>query len=236
MSSDPMSLEARLAKAASDLDDAAVRYQTAKSFQAAQPNKRNTTKRSLHRVGLVGAMVASAASLTGVVWMAERSKSTDVPLAAEVQPATSLPQDSSKPASNELIQPNNEPSKKASAEVTKPVRDSKDELPLVPGEIVDLAFSDAPEEIRFQPGTTSRLIRVGPGMRKGWFKAREGQLLRITITSGSLSPRRVRIVDQLNPKVPLYVLGNDPLILPATGSYDLELDAGEAVTFELSIL
>jgi hypothetical protein len=256
--SETKSLEARLAQAASDLDDAAVRYQTAKSFQANQPKPRNLNKRSLLRIGIVGATLASAASVTGVVWIAGRPTNSNVPMAAA--PATTVASPPKQPSEvvdgNALSKNAGEPTK--ATPITKPVRDTKDEMPIVPGEIVELQDPALAEEIRFQPGTTSRLIHAGTGMQQGWFKAREGQLLRVVETAvqspsksndkntpkskskvqsvDSLASRRVRITNQATPNEPMFLSGNAPLILPVTGSYVIDIDAGSDVTFELSIV
>jgi hypothetical protein len=282
------SLETRLAQAAHDLDDAAVRYQTAQSFRSQQLPDRKITKRSLLRMGIVGATLVSAASVTGVVWMAGRTDITDAvvpPMAAPREvtakqdpvpqdsfpqdsvppqdsfPQDSFPQDSVPPqqeppspdgaqkgdsATKNVIEPSKGapskdlPSKNAPTNIpgsTKAERDTKDDgLPFAPGEIVQLGDFGVAEEIRFQPGTTSRLIEAGPGVKAGWFRARQDQVLRITSKTGSLAKRQVILRDRNAPDEVVFLIEGNSVFLSATSEYDLEIGAGDPVTFELSIL
>ncbi len=103
------------------------------------------------------------------------------------------------------------------------------------------ADKDTAPELRFEPGTTSALVVVDRGQRRGWLMAREGQQLRIDQRSLPTGARRAAQVklqrNSTSPSAPLAMLFPEPFttVLPEDGRYELVVEGGDPITIEITI-
>jgi hypothetical protein len=96
-------------------------------------------------------------------------------------------------------------------------------------------------QIRFLDGTTSALVFVEGGTRRGWFTAKAGQTLTIeTIGIPSNKKRRITLLkrkgsNDQEPGTNGVLPGPFTTVLPHGGDYEIVVSEGTETTFELSI-
>jgi hypothetical protein len=253
------SLEARLSRAAKDLDGAAERYETWGRTTVGAPRRRP----NFTRFAVWGATVASVMLVTTSVWVAKGRVGTNTSVVeAAAAPSTLL--ENSAEVQNERPQ--------QATEKNAPI-DTFPEVAVPPGPYRLSNDPNAPApEIRFQLKTISELVisDAGTGPHVGWFRARKGQTIWITPSdnvapadtvsdslptnkpssnikskssksSGPAGTRvRTRVITVTSRDTgervgEFQVPGSDTAVLPTDGTYTLSLEGDEAFEFQLQI-
>jgi hypothetical protein len=244
-----LSLEARLSRAATELDTAAARYETWGHTNSPAPRRRNVT-----RLAIWGATVASVVIVSGSVIVA-RNRVTAHDSVVDQSAAAPSP---SIAASAPLKEPDFGSTPIFNGE---PTVDSIPALVIPPGPVFLSTDPANPPEIRFQLKTVTEVVvsAAGPGPHLGYFRARKGQTVTMKVTEvptkpTEQSPKKASKKSDLKPgsePAPRVVTvtsrdtgelvgtfqlpGSDVATLPLDGTYLVSLDGEAELSFQLEI-